>query len=502
MTLPNGPRESAELLVVNGLVLTMDAAGSALHNGAVAVQDGVIVTVGQTDAVLARYAAAQVVDAAGCIVMPGLVDAYGHAGHGLIRGIFHPVHGWPSQQLYWHATTPAWWHAEARLGATERLRAGVTTGLSVIGASPARLDSPLFAWRNAEAVAEVGIRAVLGVGPPDPICTHLPEPWTGSFLEDGQWVERPFSYDDTIENSVAVIRAWHGGADGRIRIALAVPYLFGRHVPHRRMAHRLPETADVPVMLDHAEQMRELADRYSLLIQTHMFKGSVDFALRHFGARTVERLLARDLVVAHANGMGPREVAMLGAAGCGIATVAMTHENLWYGVAPMVALVEAGARVAITTDGAAPYCGFDLWRELSRATWNQWMLHDDQSVLPPHQALRMVTSEAAAALGMADTVGSIEVGKRADLITVDLATPHLTPATSIERLLAFHAGGHDVRDVIVDGRLLMRNRQVLTVDVDEVVATAREEAAHAFARADLAPYLEDGGVWGEELRAP
>ena len=420
----------------------------------------------------------------------------------MIRGIFDPDLGWPSQHLYWHGTTPAWWHAEARLAAAERLRAGVTTGMSVIGASPARMDSPVFAMCNAEAYADAGIRAVLGVGPPDPICSHLAEPWTGSFFENGRWQERPFSYADTVENSIEVIRAWHGGADGRIRIALAVPYLFGRQVPHRRMAHRLPSKADVPAMLDHAEQMCALADDHGLLIQTHMFQGSVDFALEHFGTATVERLLARDIVIAHANAMNPREVEVLGAMGCGIATVALTHENVWYGVAPIAALTDAGAKVAITTDGAAPYCGFDLWRELSRATWNQWMLHQDQTVLPPAQALRMVTCDAAAALGMSDVVGSLEAGKCADIITVDLSALHLTPATSVERLLAFHATGHDVRDAVVDGRVLMRDRAIQSVDVADVMATAREEAARAFKRADLQRYVKAGGLWGSGLQRP
>ncbi len=495
-------QEPVDLVVINGAVLTMDGGGTTVANGGVAVRDGVVVAVGETEQIRTKFVGAQTIDAAGCVIMPGLVDAYGHAGHGLIRGIFDPELGWPSQHLYWHGTTPAWWHAEARLAAAERLRAGVTTGMSVIGASPARMDNPVFAMRTAEAYADAGVRAVLGVGPPDPICSHLVEPWTGSFFENGAWQERPFSYAETVENSIEVIRAWHGGADGRIRMALAVPYLFGRQVPHRRMAHRLPGKADVPAMLDHAEEMCGLADDHGVLIQTHMFQGSVDFAVEHFGIGTVERLLARDVVVAHANAMNASEIDVLGTAGCGIATVALTHENVWYGVAPIAALAEAGAKVAITTDGAAPYCGFDLWRELSRATWNQWMMLQDQSVLPPAQALRMVTCDAAAALGMGDTVGSLEVGKRADIITVDLAAPHLTPATSIERLLAFHASGHDVRDVVVDGRLLMHDRDILDMDVGQIVATAQEEAARAFGRVDLKPYVAGGGLWGSGLQQP
>ena len=474
-------QETVDLMIVHGTLLTMDATDRVIDYGAVAIRGDTIVDLGDDATMLSRYRTADIIDATDKVVMPGLIDTYGHAGHGLIRGLFDPDAGWPAQDLYWNATTPDWWSAEARLAAVERLRFGVTTGMSVIGASPARMDSPVFATANAEAYAEVGVRAVLGVGPPDPIFSHLPARWTGRFFERGRWVERAFTYDDTVANSIDVIKHWHGGAEGRVRIALACPYLFGRHVRHARMDHRLPAPSDMPAMLAHAEQMRALADQFDILLHTHMFQGSVDFALRHFGRAEVARLLAPDVLIAHANGLGPGEVEAIGTAGCGVATVAFTHENIWYGFAPIVALIDAGAKVTISTDGAAPYASFDLWRELSRATWNQWMARGDQRALPPGKVLRMVTIEAAEALGMANEIGSLEVGKKADVTTVDLGAPHLTPAISIPRLLAFYATGQDVTDVVVDGRILMRDRQIASVDVAEVTQRAQEEAQKAFA---------------------
>ena len=112
--------------------------------------------------------------------MPGLVDTYGHAGHGLVKGILHPQLGWPNNQLYFHSTSENWWYAEGLLSAVERLQFGVTCGLTVIGATPARLDDPIFTLRQAQAIREVGIRGVLGVGPPDPFVHHLTDPWTGT----------------------------------------------------------------------------------------------------------------------------------------------------------------------------------------------------------------------------------------------------------------------------------------------------------------------------------
>ncbi len=123
------------------------------------------------------FEADSILDARYKAVMPGLVDTYGHAGHGMIKAIRHPELGWPTNDLYFHAADEEWWSAEGLLSAVERLRFGVTCGLTVVGATPARMDSPIFAMRQAEAVESVGIRGVLGVGPPDPFVSHLPEPW-------------------------------------------------------------------------------------------------------------------------------------------------------------------------------------------------------------------------------------------------------------------------------------------------------------------------------------
>jgi cytosine/adenosine deaminase-related metal-dependent hydrolase len=445
--------EPADLLVLADTVLTMDEGDRVLDDGGVAVRGGRIVAVGPRGELLARYRADEVIADSNTVLMPGLVDSYAHAGHGLVRGLFDPQAGWPAGEVYWHAAREQWWYAEALLAATERLRFGVTTGLSVIGATPPRCDSPIFAERNAEAYAAAGVRVVLGVGPPDRLFSHLPEPWSGSFFENGSWVRRSFDYDDALAASLEVVRRWHGGADGLVRAALAPAYLFGRHVRHHRLPQqRAPGPEGAGDILAAAEQMRELAEQHGVIIQTHMFRGSVAYALEHFGLEATLRLLGPDVIVAHGNGLTPEESAILGEAGSSVATVAYTHENLWYGYAPMRELLQAGANVTISSDGAAPYTSLDLWRELSRAIWNQWNATGDQQALPPGKALRMVTIDAARALGMGDEIGSLEVGKRADLITVDLNRPHLLPAGSIPRLLCHYGGGHDVDTVVIPPR--------------------------------------------------
>lgn len=487
------------LLIKHGYVVTMDPHNRCIDDGAVAVQDGAIVDVGPTEHINAHYQAQTTLDARHKVVMPGLIDTYGHAGHGLIKAIHHPQLGWPTNQLYFHATTERWWYAEGLLSALERLRFGVTCGFSVIGATPARMDSMVFAERQAQAVAEVGIRGVLGVGPPDPYISHLPEPWSATIWRDGTPQERPFTYAETLQNSVAFINRWHKAAEGRVHAALHYPYLFGRQAAHPRIPFRYDDS-HVPHMIEKAEEVRDLADQHQVLLHSHAFRGSLAFGLEKFGAERVQRLLATPLVLAHCNHLAQEEIEPLGAAGVGIAVVPFTHENILYGSCPVVELLQTGANVTIATDGTAPYCSYDLFKEMSRALWTQWMEHANQHVLSAGKALRMVTIDAARALGLEQSIGSLEVGKRADMILLDMAKPHLTPAAHIPRLLAFYVNGNDVDTVIVDGQILMQSRRIQHIDEEAIVAMAREEAQQAFQRFDVSPYLAvDDRFWSHEL---
>ena len=426
-------------------------------------------------------------------MLPGLVDTYGHAGHGLIKGLHHPRYGWPTGPLYFQATTEDWWYAEGLLSALERLKFGVTCGLTVIGGTPARMDSPVFAERQAEALREVGVRGVLSVGPPDPFVSHLSHPWSATIWDEaGRSQVHEFTYADALENSLEVVRRWHRALDDRIRVALHPPYLFGRLAAHPRIPFTYTDDC-VPVMREKAEEMRTLADRYGVLIHSHAFVGSVAYAVAKFGAATVREILGTgNVLLAHCNGLAEEEIALLGEARAGISVVPFTHENILYGTCPAIELLRAGAVVTISTDGTAPYTSYDLFKELPRAIWAQWERFKDQSVLPPGKALRMVTIDAARALGMDGLIGSLEPGKRADIILVDLHRPHLTPAALVPRQMVFYATGADVDTVIVDGRVLMRGRQVVTVDENAVLEQARAEAEAAFTRFDVSQFLEMG----------
>lgn len=484
-------RENIDLLLSGGTVLTLDSNDTTIEDGAVAIHGNRIRDVGSAAALDARYRAQRTLACRDQLILPGLIDTYTHTGHGLIRGLFHPKQGWPARDLYWHATTPEWWHAEALLASLERTRFGVTTAVAIVGATPPRVDDAIYSLEVAQAYATSGLRVIIGVGPPDPIFPHLDEPWKGTRLGLGENEDRRFTYEDALETSLDVIRQLHGTENERVQACLAPPYLLGRHVVHGRQAQRLPTSIDAPVIARQAERLRGHADALGVVLHTHMFHGSVSFCLEELGAAFVEEILGPDVVAAHANGMTPQEIEVLGSRQCGIAVVPSTHENLWYGFAPTADLVAAGARVSIATDGAAPYCSLDVLRQLAPATWNSWHLQASQDQLAPSRVLRMVTIDAARALGLDSEIGSLEPGKKADLITIDLAAPHFIPVTALEYQMVHYAAGQDVLTVIVDGEVLMQDRNFELLDAEAIRSQAEHEASAAFARFDVSAFRWD-----------
>jgi 5-methylthioadenosine/S-adenosylhomocysteine deaminase len=484
-----------DLLINGGTVLTMDPNDRVHAPGSVAVRGNRIIGVGPSEE-FTNFRAERVIDATRMAVLPGLIDTYGHAGHGLIKGVCHPALDWPSEALYFHSTDEQWWYAEGLLSGLERLNFGVTCGFTVVGATPARIDSPVFAEQQARALAELGVRGVIGVGPPDPYVSHLSEPWSGSFWSRGKKLTRTFTYEEALRNTEAVINSRDRSADGRVRVAIHFPYLFGRAAEHLQQPFVYTD-ACVPKMVDQAEEMRDLADRHQVLLHTHVFRGSVSYALEKFGPERVQRLMGGSGVAfAHSNGLAGVEIDALGAAQAGICVVPFTHENIWYGACPVVELLDAGAVVSVSTDGAAPYCSYDLLMQASRAIWGQWSRSGDLTTMPPGKVLRMITIDAARVLRLDQEIGSLEAGKRADIILIDLDKPHLTPQVMLPRQLAFYATGHDVDTVVVDGKILKQHGRVIAIDEAEVLELAREQAAVAFSRFDVSPWIQtDRAFW-------
>lgn len=481
-----------DILIKEGLIVTVDDDNRVLRKGSVVVKGDRIIEVGPSDKLTKEYTAKRTIDARDKLVMPGLIDTYHHAGHGMIKGIFRTGLGWPSSEIYFHGSTPEWWHAEGLLTAVERVKFGVTTGVSIIGATPARTDSPVFAERNAKAVESVGNRAIIGVGPADPFL-NLGHRWSGTFFEDGGAQVRPFTYKQTIEVSRDVIGRLNGTANGRVSTLLAFPYLCGMNPKYMGASHRYSYTGeDAKLMRDNALEARAIADEYGVPIHTHGARGVFEWAAENYGMDALREILSANVIFAHANGLTDKDIAIMRETDSAASAVPFGAWNTSLGTCPIVKLIQNEIRVAISTDGAAPFHVSDLFIDLHRAMFLQWMENDDMSLLPPGRALRLVTIEAAALLGMDQEIGSLEAGKKADIILVDLNQPHLIPCQDPANMIAYYARGNDVDTTIVDGVVLMDGRKVMSVDEEEVLGFARQEIAESFKRVDITPYLDHG----------
>src|SRR5215212_526576 len=204
-----------DLLLAGGTVVTVDEQRRILDDGAVAVDGGRIVAVGPAAEIAAQYQAAETIDCRGKLVLPGLIDAHGHGGHSLIKTIGADT---PSlwmrivTSIYFHFSTPEYWHADGLVSALERLRFGVTTGVSVMGSMP-RADDPRIGNSHAQAYSEVGVREVVCVGPSAP-----PWPHPVSYWDSGTREMRLVTFDEIMEGTEAVVQTWNHGADDRIRV--------------------------------------------------------------------------------------------------------------------------------------------------------------------------------------------------------------------------------------------------------------------------------------------
>ncbi|MDR7534687.1 MAG: amidohydrolase family protein [Armatimonadota bacterium] len=467
---------AVDLLIDGGYVLTMDAASTVHPDGAVAIADGRIVAVGSSAALRARYRPREVLDARGRAVLPGLIDTHGHAGHSLVKHIGEhlPPAGWRRlmDHIYFRGSTPAFWHADGMLATLERLKFGTTCGMAMLGSAP-RADDPRYAEAFCRGAVAVGGRVAVGVGPPRP-----PWPKTFSHWTDGVKTDVRVSFEDCVATTEAVIRAWHGGAGGRVAVWVSASRFLAPS-PYDPMF----DETDLPVARRQAAVMRELADRYRVGIHTHAYGGAIQWVHEQTG------ILGPDVLLAHCTGASPREIEILATTGTKVSHCPTSRRIYQFKArVPVVEMLARGVTVAIASDGTADTT-FDLFKDMRMAMTLQRVHFATPYVLPPGRALRMVTIEAAQAMGVADTLGSLEPGKRADVVLVRLQQPHLVPPYLIEHRLVEKACGHDVETVLVDGRVVVRGGRAVLVDEAEVMAVATEEARAAIARSGVAPLL-------------
>lgn len=477
----------ADTLVTGGVVVTMDVARRVISEGAVAVRDGRIIAIDTAQALRGSVEAAETIDASGHIVIPGLIDVHAHAGHGLVKSMgMHGGARWEDicGEVYTQASPPAFWYAEARLAALERLRFGVTTGVSLLGGGDTimRTDDPAHAAAHCRAVVEVGTRSMVAVGP-----TRPPHPRTYADWSDGTRKSYEVGFDRQFQTCREIVDAWHDTHDGRIQIAMLYPVLRDEH--ERDMT---PE--DYATACDQAQIIRTFArDRGLVFTQDGHWRGSV---------RRAEKLglLGTDALLSHCIDLHDDEIALVARTGTKVAHNPSAIASI-LGRCPAIELMAAGACVALGSDATAPDRSGDMFRHMQQAMHYHRTFFRDASVLPIGKVLEMCTIGAAQALGMADRIGSIEAGKAADLVMVDLRKPHLYPPNMpLHRLVCF-ANGNDVSSVMVGGHMVLRDGRATQVDEAELLHDAASQAEQMIARIGAAADLElPADFWGEKVQ--
>lgn len=435
-----GGRDSARrqvaLVVTGGSVVTMDESRRVLQPGAVAIDGRQIVAVGTPDEIDAAFDASDRIDAPSGIVLPGLINTHTHAPMVLYRGLADDLAlmEWLEQHIFpaeARTVSPAFVAAGTRLAALEMIRSGTTTFA----------DMYYFEEVIAEATRAAGLRAVLGQTVIRFPVADAPTP------------------EDALARADAFIRQYRD--DDLIVPAVA---------PHA-MYTLAPETL---------QAARALADRHGVPLLIHLAetRDEYDGARREHGRTPTAYLAAHgvlgpNVLGAHGVWLDPPDIATVAEHGTSISHNPESNMKLASGTAPVSALLAAGVKVGLGTDGAASNNDLDMFEAMRTAALLHKLVEQDPRALPAPTVLEMATRMGAEALGLGDRVGSLVPGKRADVIVVETARPHMTPMYDPVSHLVYTAKGSDVTTTIVNGRVLMRDRRVLTLDEAAVLEEAR-----------------------------
>jgi 5-methylthioadenosine/S-adenosylhomocysteine deaminase len=429
--------ERADCLIVNGTVLTLDAAGTRIDDGGVVVREGRIVDLGPAGRLRSRPAK-ETLDARGGVIMPGLVNAHTHLPMSLFRGLADdlPLAQWLNEYIFPAEAahvTPESVALGARLSMAEMLLGGTTTCC----------DGYFLAHQIAEAVEAAGLRAVLAQGVIDFPAPGVPEP------------------KGNIQAAEAFVQTW------RDRSPLIRPSIFC-HAPYTCSAETL-------------QAAKQAAEKQGALFQIHAAETQSEARVcrethRCSPVQYLDRLglLDRRTLLVHSVWVDEADIRTIAGQRACVAHCPESNMKLASGIAPVPDMLAAGVTVALGTDGCASNNDLDLWTEMDAAAKLHKVHRLDPTVMDADTVLRMATIEGARALGLDREIGSLEVGKQADLIVIDTLQPHLAPMYHLRSHLVYAVHAADVRHVLIAGRPVVRDRQLLTIDRDALIREARQ----------------------------
>lgn len=429
-------REPVDTLISGGTVVTVDSNMAVIEDGAVAIRNGRILAVGKRGAIEDKFKADTIINAAGKIVMPGLVNTHTHAAMVLLRGYADDLelmqwlkeHIWPAEAAFINRESVG---IASRLAIAEMIRSGTTTFN----------DMYFFEDEVARVAKEANIRVVIGEGLLDTPTPNSKIPEAG------------------LEYTEGLIKKYLGDRLVTVAVAPHAPYTCSSEL--LKKAESLSKKYNVPLHIHLAETKNEVSD-----IESRYKMRPVEY-LDSLG------LLTNRTIAAHSIQVNDKEIELLAVRKTAVAHNPESNMKLAEGIAPVPQMLVSGIKVGLGTDGVASNNDLNMFEEMKTAALihkvNTW----SPTVLDARTVLRLATIGGAEVLGLQDKIGSLEAGKEADIIIVDTDQPHLVPLYNVYSLLVYAADGSDVDTVMIAGKLVMRGKILLTIDEKKVIADVR-----------------------------
>jgi len=436
----NGDAIGVDLIVAGDHVVTMDGDQPVLTDGAVAVDDGYIVAVGAREEIGRRYRARETLDGKDRVVLPGLINGHAHSAMTLMRGIAddRELMDWLRNYIFpteVRFVDPEFVRIGTELACWEMIRGGTTTFV----------DMYYFPDAVAEAVEGCGLRVLVA---PTVIDQKSPDAADAA---------------NSLRLAAEFVGRWKG-RNNRIIPILGAHSVYTMKPPQLAAVRAKAQELGVPVSVHLSES------RYEIDYSRQTYSTTPIDLLENLG------FFDGPTIGAHVIYPTDEEIPILARRKVGVIHNPTSNMKISSGVAPVAKMLDAGVAVGLGTDGAATNNDLDLWEEMRLAAFLQKVSTMDPKVVPARTALKMATSGGAEAIGLADQIGTLAVGRRADLIHVSLEDLHFTPLYDLISHLVFVADEQDVVSVVVDGKVLMREGEVVTVDVARLRAEASELA--------------------------
>ncbi len=431
-------KKKADILFLNGLVLTLDTDSTIFDPGGIAIRDGKIDAAGPSDKIESAFESSETLDISGCVALPGLINAHTHAAMTLFRGLADdlPLMDWLQDHIFpaERRLNEQWVYWGTMLACAEMILSGTT----------AFCDMYLFEHKVAEAARKAGMRACVGE-----VLYDFPSPAYGE-IENG------------LRLTETLIERWRGDPLISIAVEPHAPYTCSPEL--LKKCHDISARHEVPLVVhlsENEEEVKQILDRY--------------------GRRPVEHLAAHGLldqrlVADHCVALSETDIGLLAENHVKVVHNPESNMKLASGIAPVPRLLESGITVALGTDGCASNNNLDMFGEMDTCAKLHKAATLDPTVLSAPTALRMATVSGARALGWEGRTGQIAPAMLADVIVVDFRKPHLTPVYNPVSHLVYAAGAADVRHSVIGGRLMMKDRMLLTLDLEEIFGHVREFA--------------------------